>query len=130
MAKRFFLSSMLGIALLTIPTDSSAQASKIITKGVQAISKAASKGGGKAASKAGATAGAAAAAGEVKAASRTGKYASEAEKTKTARPVTYTCSNCNGTGRVSTWNSYYGCYQYTDCSNCHGRGKITRIVRY
>ena len=130
MTKKSILMVMMGFALLGAPMNANAQAARVLTKGAQAISKAVSKGGGKAVTKAGATAGAAAAARDAKAASKTGKYASEAERTKTARPVTYDCSNCNGRGTVSTWNSYYGCYQNSTCSKCYGRGKITRVIRY
>ncbi len=131
MTKKSILMVLMGMALLGAPMSANAQGvAKVLTKAGQAISKAASKGGGKAASRAGATAGAAAAANDARAASKTGKYASEAERTKTARPVTITCSKCNGSGMVSTWNSYYGCYQNSTCSNCNGRGKVTRIVRY
>lgn len=130
MTKKSILMVMMGFALLGAPMSANAQAARVLTKGAQAISKAVSKGGGKTVTKAGATAGAAAVARDSRAASKTGKYASEAETTKTARPVTITCSKCNGTGMVSTWNSYYGCYQNSTCSKCDGRGKVTRIIRY
>lgn len=131
MTKKTIWMCIMGIALLSAPTSANAQAAKAVVKG---ISKVVSRGGGKAASKAasraGATAGAAAIANDAKSASRTGKYATEAERTKTVRPVTYTCSTCNGSGKVSTWNSYYGYYQTSTCSNCSGRGRITRVIRY
>ena len=130
MTKKGILMFMMGFALLGSPMSANAQAAKVLTKGAQAISKAVSKGGGKAATRAGATAGAASVAKDAKGATKTGKYATEAERTKTARPVTITCSKCNGSGMVSTWNSYYGCYQNSTCSKCDGRGKVTRIVRY
>lgn len=133
MRKSIFVICLIGLALLCTPTTVNAQAGKAVVKGIQAITKAASKNGGKAASKAskaGATVGAATVAKDAKAASKTGKYASEADKTKTARPVSYKCSKCNGSGKITTWNSYYGCYQNSTCSNCYGSGKITRVIRY
>lgn len=127
MTKKSILMYMMGLALLGVPMSVNAQAAKV---GAKIISKIASKTGTKAATKVGTTAGAAAVANDARAASRTGKYASEAERTKTARPVTYECSKCNGRGTISTWNSYYGCYQNSTCSKCYGRGKITRVIRY
>lgn len=133
MTKKSILMVMMGMALLGAPMSANAQGqgvAKVLTKARQAISKAASKGGGKAASRAGATVGAAAndarAAGRVK----TSKYASEAEKTKTTRTVSYECGKCDGKGKVSTWNSYYGCYQSTTCSRCFGSGRIIKTMCY
>ena len=40
--------------------------------------------------------------------------------------VTATCSQCNGHGVVTSWNSYYGQYQTVTCSNCNGSGKIKK----
>ncbi|MBD5194923.1 MAG: hypothetical protein HDS71_08875 [Bacteroidales bacterium] len=37
---------------------------------------------------------------------------------------TVTCSQCNGHGTVTYWNSYYGQYQTATCSKCNGSGKV------
>lgn len=40
------------------------------------------------------------------------------------RTTTVTCSQCNGYGTVTYWNSYYSQYQTTTCSKCNGSGKV------
>ncbi len=37
---------------------------------------------------------------------------------------TATCSQCNGNGTVTYWNSYAGQYQTYTCSKCNGSGKV------
>ncbi len=39
---------------------------------------------------------------------------------------TITCSQCNGKGTVTIWNSYYGQYQTVRCAKCDGKGKVRR----
>lgn len=45
-------------------------------------------------------------------------------------PVNYnstvTCGNCNGTGTVTYWNSYYQVYQSSQCTRCSGTGKVRK----
>lgn len=133
MTKKGILMCMMGFALLGAPTSANAQGvAKVLTKAGQAISKAASKSGGKAATKVGTTAVGASAANDARAAGkvRSSKFASEAEKTKTTRTLSYECGKCDGKGKVSTWNSYYGCYQSTTCSRCFGSGRIIKTMRY
>lgn len=123
MIKKFFLTCIMGYTLIGTPTNVNAQTAKVLTKGAKAISKVVSKSGGKAVSKGGTST----SKGATKSSST---LATEAEKAKTARPITYTCTTCNGAGKIRSWNSYRSCYITSDCSNCHGKGKITRIVRY
>jgi len=40
------------------------------------------------------------------------------------RVTTVTCSQCNGKGTVTIWNSYYGQYQNVRCAKCDGKGKV------
>lgn len=43
------------------------------------------------------------------------------------RPAaTVTCSQCNGYGKITYWNSYAGQYQTVVCSKCDGKGKVHR----
>lgn len=43
------------------------------------------------------------------------------------RPTTtVTCSQCNGYGTITYWNSYAGQYQTVRCSKCDGKGKVRR----
>lgn len=133
MTKKSIMMCMISLVMLNTPMNSNAQAAKVVTKIIsKAASKVASKGGEKAASKAGATAGAAVVAKDANAVSRTSstKVASEAEKTKTPRLVSYKCGKCDGSGKVSTWNSYLGLYESKKCSKCFGSGKVTRVIRY
>lgn len=47
--------------------------------------------------------------------------------TPRARPrptTTVTCSQCNGHGTVTYWNSYYGQHLTATCSKCNGSGKV------
>lgn len=34
------------------------------------------------------------------------------------------CSYCNGQGKITYWNPYYGCYQTSTCSRCNGYGYL------
>ena len=46
-------------------------------------------------------------------------------KPRQSRPTpTVTCSQCNGRGTVTSWNSYYEQFQTATCSKCHGSGKV------
>ena len=128
MTKKTILMCMMGFALLGAPTSANAQVAKV---GAKIISKIASKTGSKAV-KAGAAAETAIVAKEANAASRTGstKIASEANNTKRTRIVSYECGTCDGKGKISTWNNYYGCYQLTTCTRCFGSGKIIKTMRY
>jgi DnaJ-class molecular chaperone len=40
------------------------------------------------------------------------------------RVITVTCSQCNGKGTVTIWNSYYDQYQTIKCVKCNGTGKV------
>lgn len=40
--------------------------------------------------------------------------------------TTVTCSQCNGRGTTTYWNSYAGQYQTVRCSKCDGKGKVRR----
>lgn len=42
-----------------------------------------------------------------------------------SRVTTVKCSQCNGKGTVTVWNSYYGQYQNVRCAKCDGKGKVS-----
>ena len=96
---------MLGIVFIGIPMNTNAQKTKAITKVIRTITKKGPK-------------------------PKTLKPKTPKPQTpKSVRPMTYTCTICNGSGKVKSWNSYFGHYITSDCSNCHGKGKITKYVR-
>lgn len=61
------------------------------------------------------------------------KIKTHSSKTHTyhARPrlILVKCNSCDGTGKVTTYNYYYG-WVMTKCSNCNGSGRVHTPVRF